>query len=458
MAVDLLVVLGLLAAFLLVPIAFLVPYNDEWLRMNYLATHSVWDWTVMHIETWVVRPTTEIILAVCALPITRPALEHDFTVDTFLARFQGVYVLLVLAYLMLFYANAAILARSWRALPHTVLLLFGLLTCWLMASELQFAFYFADGYGNVLIPFALSCCGLPLLVRERLPAAVSGALLATAGAFGHEVVAIYTLGFLLVALVFRRPQTEPWRLRALWAALFALCLGILLWQLFGVGPSVRAAQYLKTVGKSYDFQSAWLNVQQIHPLRALLSVLSLPLGVAIYRDRLGELPERARADFEHQRWFWIMLALGTLLTAFLPLAAAGLKKGRLAVSYYSVFAHLMFGLAGAVLYPILQRWLDRALITYRRSVGSLLPVLLLIVACSNNLGEYSEGVANLKPLRAEAFEYMHRLFEAPKTERLYLCRPRHPYSKPPRMLTNHNEQEYFGLKSVRHRCPGEKKH
>lgn len=455
LAVDLLVVLGLLAAVLLVPIAFLVPFNDEWLRMNYLATHSVWEWTLMHAETWVVRPTAEIILAVCSLPITRPALAHDFTVDAFLVRFQGVYVLLAVLYWAMLYVNGTILARGLRALPHTLLIFFGLLTCWLMASELTYAFYWADGYGNVLMPFTLCCCGLPLIVREKPIVALSGALVAIAGALGHEVIAIYVLGFLLVALVFRRPQRHPWWMRAIWATLFALCLGIVLWQLFGTGPSIRAEQYLKNVGKSYDFKSAWMNVKEIHPLRAVVSLLSMPLAIAIYRDRVGALADRARADFERQRSFWILLAFGTFLTAFLPLGSAGLKKGRLAVSYYSVFAHLLFALDGVVLYPIIGRWLERVLVRYRRSVGSLLPLLLLIVACSGNIGEYREAVTKLKPLRAEAFTYMHKLFDAPKGPRLYVCRPRHSYSKPGKMLTNRNEQEYFGLGSVRHRCSGD---
>jgi hypothetical protein len=323
-----------------------------------------------------------------------------------------------------------------------------------MASELQFAFYFADGYYNILLPFALCCCGLPLLMRENLVAAGSGALLAIGGVLGHEVIAIYTLGVLSVALVFRRPLLQPWRMRALWAGLFAICFGLLLWQLFGAGPSVRAAQYLKTVGKSYNFETAWLNVREIHPLRALLSVLSVPLAIAIYRDQLGDLADRTSADFRRQRWFRILLlALGTLLTAFLPLWAAGLKKGRLAVSYYSVFAHLLFALCGALLYPIVARWLDPALAGYRQRVGSLLPLLVLVVACSGNLVEYREAVTNLKPLRAEAFAYMHQLFDAPKSARLRLCRPRHVYSKPPRMLTDHNERDYFGLQQVRHKCP-----
>ncbi|HKU42198.1 MAG TPA: hypothetical protein VJR89_28765 [Polyangiales bacterium] len=457
LSLDVLLVLGVLAAVTLVPIAFLVPFNDEWLRMNYLATHSVWEWTVWHAETWVVRPTSEVILGLASLPNTRPALEHDFSVDTFLARFQAVYGLIALAYWAMLYANAAILARSPRALPHTVLLWFGLLTCWFMSSELAYAFYWADGYGNILMPFTFCCCGLPLLVRDDLLAAVSGALLVIVGALGHEVICIYALGFLLLALLLRRPETRPWRARAVWGVLFAILLGIVLWQLFGAGPSIRAEHYLRNVGKSYDLPNAWANVREIQPLRALISVLSGPLAIAIYRDRLGDLPERAQRDFARQRWFWILLALGTFVTCFLPLASVGLKKGRLAVSYYSVSTHLLFGLLGVVLYPLLARWLDRALSSYRRVAGSLLPLLLLVAACSGNLDEYREAVVNLKPLRAQAFEYMHKLFDSPSTARLRLCRPRHAYSKPGRMLTDRNQEQYFGLKFVYNRCAGEKR-
>ena len=138
---DALVIIALLGAVLLVPISFLVPFNDEWLRMNYLATHSVWEWTVMHAETWVVRPTGEVLLGLAALPTTRPALASEFTAETFLARLHSIYVLFALGYCALLYVNAAILARSWRALPHTLLLLLGLLTCWLMSSELAYGFY-----------------------------------------------------------------------------------------------------------------------------------------------------------------------------------------------------------------------------------------------------------------------------------------------------------------------------
>jgi hypothetical protein len=453
---DSLAVFALLAAVSLVPIFFMVPFNDEWLRMNYLSTHSVWEWTVMHAETWVVRPTGEVLLGLAALPNTRPALAHDFTPQTFLARFHGVYVLIVLAYWLMLYANAAILARSWRALPHTLLLLFGVLTCWLMSSELAYAFYWADGYANILMPFTLCCCGLPLLVRDDLPAAMGGALLVIVAALGHEVIAIYALGFTLLALGLRRPLTQPWRARAVWAGLFAICLAIVLWQLFGTGPMIRNEHYLRNVGTRYDLATAWLNVKQIDPLQALLSALAGPLAIAIYRERLGDTPERAEEDARRQRWFWILLAIGTLVTCFLPLASVGLKKGRLAVSYYSVSTHLLFGLFGVVLYPLLARALDRALGAYRRTIGSLLPLLLVIALCSNNIAEFREAVSNYQQLKTEAFTYMQTLFDAPKEARLRICRPRHAYSKPGRMLTDRNQEQYFGIQFVYNRCMGAK--
>ncbi|HKP59980.1 MAG TPA: hypothetical protein VJV78_24820 [Polyangiales bacterium] len=449
---DALVVIVLLGMVLLAPISFMVPFNDEWLRMNYLATHSVWEWTVMHAETWVVRPTGEVLLGIAALPNTRPALAHDFTVETFLARFHLIYVVFVLGYCALLYANAAILARSWRAAPHMLLLSFGLLTCWLMSSELAYAFYWIDGYANIQMPFTLCCCGLLLLVRDRLPAAIGGALLIILGALGHEVIGIYALGFSLLALALRRPETRPWQRRALWTALFASLLAIVLWQLFGVGPTLRNEHYLRNVGTRYDFSNAWANVKEIHPLRALLSVIAGPLAITIYRDRLGDLPERAEADARRQRWFWILLALGTLITCFLPLASVGLKKGRLAVSYYSVSTHLLFALFGVVLYPFLARFLERALGAYRRRLGSLLPLLLVIALASGNIGEFRDAVVNRSQLNAEALTYMRTLFNAPKEARLRICRPRHAYSKPGRMLTDRNQEEYFGIAFVYNRC------
>lgn len=451
-ALDLLVVVALLGSVLIVPIFFMVPYNDEWLRLNYLSSHSVWQWTVMHAETWVVRPTGELILGLEALPNTRPALAQDFTPETFLARFHAVYVGNALAYCALLYVNAAILARSWRALPHFLLLLFGLLTCWLLSSELEYAFYWSDGYANILVPFTLCCCGLPLLMRPHRLAVAGGALFVLAGALGHEVVAIYTLGFLLLALAFRRPEARPWHMRALWAALFVVLLALVLWQLFGEGPMIRNDQYLRTVGKRYDLESAWLNVKAIHPLRAPLSVISAPLAISIYRDWLGILPARAAEDMRRQRWFWISLALGTLTTSLLPLFSVGLKKGRLAISYYSVSTHLFFGLLGVLFYPFMSDLLERALGTYRRKLGSIIPIAIVLGLASGNITEFRAVLDKYRPLRAEAHDYMRALFDAPRDRRLQICRPKHPYSKPGRKLTDHSEEEYFGIASVRNRC------
>lgn len=454
--VDLSIVFGALAVVSLVPVFFMVPHNDEWLRMNYLAAHSVWEWTMVHAETWVVRPTAEVILGFASLPNTRPALEHDFTVETFLGRFHAIYVVLIVAYWAMLYANAAIIAKSLRALPHATLMFFALLVCWLVSDELGFAFYWADGYANIMMPFTMFTCGLPLLFRTDLRANIAGAVLALLGGMGHEVVSIFGVGALGLALVLRRPLEHAWRQRAVQGVLLAVSLALVWWQLFGEGPMIRNDHYAANVGKRYDLPNAWLNIQQISPLRAFAATLAPIVAIAIYRDRLQRTIDAAVADFRRQRWFWILLALGALVTAFLPLGSVGLKKGRLAVSYYSVFTYLWFILFGVLLYPMLDRFVARWLRGYRVRFATLLPALLLVVACSKNIAEFQTAATNFGQLRLEAQTYMQMLFAAQATpeRKLRLCRPRHPYSKPGRMMTDRNEEEYFRIKSVYNRCRG----
>ena len=498
---DLAVVAAALLTVCLVPIRFMLPFNDEWLRINYLADKSAWEWTVMHTETWVVRPTAELIMAWAALPNTRPALAHDFTAHAFLLRFHRVYLALALTFCAMLYAQAALILGRFRVREGASLSALFALTCWLMADELGYAFYWTDGWANVLMPFVMITTGLALVAAcgearlaaphapstgvaqpgSGLPAGASqrpdlragassprldlgsgasrrrslrfcgGAVLVLLGALGHEVLCIYALGVLGLFLARRRLPEHAWRLWAARAGLFALCLGIVAAQLFSAGPRARSESYLQSSGVSYDFAAAWLNVSTINPWRSLLSVLTPLAAVAIYRDHLAGLPERAAADARAHRVFWILLACGTLLLCFLPLASVGLKKGRLAVASYSVLTQLLFVALGVVLVPLLDRWSERLFRGYRRRIGSVLPLLLVLVPASGNRDGFRSAVVDNAALRREARAYMETLFHAPK--RVNLCRPNHPYVKPARMLTERNEAIYFGLEKVRHRCP-----
>src|SRR5262249_20611465 len=136
--IDLVVVFGVLALVSLVPIPFMVPFNDEWLRMNVLEEHTVWEWTVGHSKTWVVRPTAELIMSYASLATTRRALGSSFDATTFLARFQLMYVVLIVIFWALIVLNARIVARTVRCVPHVTLMFLGVVVCWLMSDELGF--------------------------------------------------------------------------------------------------------------------------------------------------------------------------------------------------------------------------------------------------------------------------------------------------------------------------------
>lgn len=453
--VDLAIVLGALAVVTLVPVEFLVPYNDEWLRMNFLADNSVWKWTTYHAETWVVRPTAEIILGWISLLNTRPALAHAFDTRTFLTRFHLGYYVLAVAFWALVYLNAAIVARRAFALPHATLMFFGLAVCWLMSDELGFGFYWADSYGNILMPFVLLTCAMPLVCREDWRENVAGYLLLLLAALGHEVISIFSCGFLLIALIGRRPTEHALRLRAIQAGVLLLMLGLVYLQLFALGAEVRNEHYNASAGKRYDFESAWLNIKTISPVRAALATFGTLAAIAVYRARVQSAVENAVADVRRNRWFWILLAVGVLVTAFLPLGSAGLKKGRLAVSYYSTFTYLWFVLLGAVLYPVFDRWLERPFQPLRRFVPSVVPVLLIAALGSSNFADFQDAVQNRLPLRNEARNYMESLFvgQAMPHNRLTLCRPPHPYSKPGKLMTDQNEQTYFRIDKIRNHCP-----
>jgi hypothetical protein len=450
--VDLAVVLSLLLGLLLVPVVFLVPFNDEWLRINYLADHSVWEWTVMHSVTWVVRPTSEVIMGVAALPNTRAALGPDFTAEAFLRNFRLVYVALALGYCALHWLNAVILRGKWLAREETALILLAALACWLTSEEPGFGFYWIDGYGNVLMPFAFLSCGLGLLARSQtLWRALGAAAFIVLAALGHETLCIYALGVLCLFAALRRPSAEGWARWSVVVGLLVICAAVLAAQLFSDGPRVRGQVFERSTGGAYHYDVALKNVLQIKPVAALLALLTPIFGVAIYRDQLGDLPQRAAADFARNRVFWVLLPAGTLLTSVLPLASVGLVKGQVVTSLYSTLTHLFLVLSGFLLCPMLDRWIERYSRRYRRRVGTLLPVVLLLCVTSVNRETFTEAVVRRAELQAQAHAYMEKLFTADK--RVTVCRPKHPYVKPGRGMTDRGEQEYFHLERVRQRCP-----
>jgi hypothetical protein len=441
-ALDASVVVTALVAILVVPAFFMVPYNDEWLRLNYLADHSAWQWTIYHAQTWVVRPMAELLLGWVSLPNTRPALSSNFFAYVFLARFQRLYGALALAFCGLLLAHAWILAGRLRAYAHVTLLFALMLICILMSDELGYALYWADGYANILMPFWLLMLGLYLLTQGAV-ASAWGAGCVVLASLGHEVLCIYALGFVTLTLLLRRFAVKPWRYRTLYALLLIVCVGILSEQLFSAGPSTRSDVYLAKTGSRYDWAGMWLHIRQIDPLRSMIAYLATLASIATYRDRLLGLPERASADFHRNRAFWIVLLIGTVLIAFLPLAAVGLKKPRLAVSYYSVMTELFFILSGVLSFPIFNRWLRGR----RPYVGSLLPILLLVALASKNIGAYQTAFRDFASLRAQANTYMEALFRGGDAVRL--CRPAHPFSKANSTMTTRNEAQYFGIRKVK---------
>jgi hypothetical protein len=451
LVLDVVVVVAALVAASIVPVFFMVPFNDEWLRLNYLANHTVWEWTVMHAQTWVVRPTAELILGYASLPNTRRALGEHFSASAFLERFQLIYVLVAIPFWIILYVNAAILAGRFRALPHTCVLFAFTIICLLVSDELGFAFYWADGYANILIPFVLLTTGMALMIKPNTLALSLGAVLVVVAALGHEVMCCYGLGFTLLSLVLRKPSLRPWLHRGILLALLVLCSAILWEQLFGAGPTARSDFYFQTTGIRYDFASVLLNIKQIVPLRVVVICLAVFFIIGAYRDRLSYLPQRAVADLRRNRLFWSLLLVGTLLTCFLPLASVGLKKARLAVSYYSVLTYLFFILLAVLLYPLVDGVMARTLRGYRQHIASLLPALIAVALVSPNIGQYRAALQDFSELRGQARAYMETLFTG--KGKVTLCRPLHPFTKPGRRMTARNEAEYFGLESVRYVCP-----
>jgi hypothetical protein len=288
------------------------------------------------------------------------------------------------------------------------------------------------------------------MIKPSTLALSLGAVLVVIAALGHEVMCCYGLGFTLLRLMLRKPSVRPWLHRGILLALLVLCFAILWVQLFGAGPSARSDFYFQNTGIRYDFASAWLNIKEMDPLRVVAICLAVFFIIGAYRDRLSYLPQRAVADLRRHRLFWASLIVGTLLTCFLPLASVGLKKARLAVSYYSVLTYLFFILLAVLLYPLVDGVIARALRGYRQHLRSLLPALIAVALVSPNIGQYRAAAQDFSELRGQARAYMEALFTGQR--KVTLCRPRHPFTKPGRRMTARNEAEYFGLESVRYAC------
>jgi hypothetical protein len=363
-----------------------------------------------------------------------------------------VYLALAISYCVLHWLNAVCLRGKWLVREETALVLLGVAACWLTSDEPGFGFYWIDGYGNVLIPFALLTCGLALMARSQsmLPA-LAAAVLIVLAALGHETLCIYALGVLCLFAALRRPKSDGWARWSVCMGLIVVCGAVLAAQLFSDGPRVRGDNYQRTSGGTYHYDLALQNVLQIKPVAGLLAVLTPIFGVAIYRDHLGDLPERAAADFARNRLFWALMAAGTLLTSVLPLASVGLVKGHVGTSLYSTLTHLFFVLFGFLLCPMVDRYSERLLRWYRQRVGSVLPIVALLCVSSGSRETFTQALVRRSELQDQAHEYMDKLFKAQK--RVNVCRPRHPYVKPGKGMTDRGEAEYFRLERVRQRCP-----
>jgi hypothetical protein len=439
-----------LAAALMLPIAFMVPYNDEWLRMNYLADHSVWEWTVMHTVTWVVRPTAELIMAFISARTSRPALGAHPDAAHFLTRFHALYLVLAGALLGLVGVLARLLGRGRHTLALWGTLCALLWLCIWSSDELGYAFYWADGYANVVLPFMLLLAGMTALCAERWPVRAVGALGLVLSALSHEVLCMYALGFVLLrAAWLPQPRGERWLLALLALGLFALLYA----QGFSAGPSLRSAVFAQKSGAAYNWAGAWRGIQHIDPWRSLFAFCGTLALLAIQRPWL-ELPLlRARAHAREHPLFWSLLALGALATCLLPLASVGLKKPRVAVAAYSVMTELFVILAAVLAYPLLDPLLERAFRAYRRTLRSALPLLLLAAYISPNLADYRSVLSERHRLRGQARAYMESLF-AGRDARVRLERPCHRFVKVASTMTTRNAKQYFALRRFEERdCP-----
>jgi hypothetical protein len=448
---DVLVVCSALALALLVPIFFMVPYNDEWIRVSYLADHSVWEWTIYHTQTWVVRPTAELIMGFVSVVNTRRMLEPNFNAAAFLARFHQMYVALVATLFALLYLLAAVLARRWRALHEWTLLCACMAICILMSDELGYALYWADGWANVVLPFFLMSIGMVLLAR-RDAYALLGAVLLLMAALAHEVLCIFGSGYCLLTLALRRFDEHPVRARLLLGGLALLCLGVLYAQAFSTGPTVRSEVYFRRTGQRYNLAGVWHGIQTIDPVRSLLAFIAVLLLLAIACERVSGPVRRALDDARAHRAYWCLLVAGALLTSLLPLGTVGLKKPTVAIAAYSVATELFVILSAVLFYPLVGVSLNRLLASYRKRVGSVLLVLFALLPFSKNLGSYAAALRDFDALRGEARVYTETLFTAQRRARV--VRPCHPFVKPNSGLSGRHAAQYFGLERVRElACP-----
>ena len=446
---DLLVVSVALGIALVPPIFLHVPYNDEWLRINYLADHSVWNWMVMHCQTWVVRPTAELIMAGTELPLTRPAMGSDFTAHAFLTRLHASYLAMAAMVMALLYMIGVAAAGGARSLAFVTLTFGLLLICVSQSSGLGYAFFWRDGYGNVVFPFLCLALGLALMTRGRLGSYFGMGMLVIA-ALGHEVECIFVTGFAGLQLFARgrRSRTEL----LLSALLLAAGGAILYAQILSPGPLLRADVLQAKSGARYNVAGMWQALELIEPKRWIATYLAGLLAIALYGERLQTLLGRACSDARRHRPYWLLLSAGALLTSFVPLASIGLKKPARTIAvtgggYYTV-AMLFFVILGAVasaplLVGVVQPWTAR----YRRTVGSLVPLLLLLCVTSSNWTGYRTALLNFSTLNQEAEAYMNQLFAG--GDRVRVCRPTHPFSMPVSTMTTRNAAQYFGIRKLK---------
>jgi hypothetical protein len=435
-----------LAVALCFPVFFMVPYNDEWLRMNYLADHSVWQWTVMHTQTWVVRPTAELIMAVVSARTTRAALGEHATARAFLAHFHAQYLALMFSLLALLGGLAVTLApRGHRFYAWAA----GCGCLWLViwaSDELGYAFYWADGYANVVLPFTVLLIGMALICRASVLARCGAAACLIVAALGHEVLCIYSCGFMILQLL--RVHEHTRRARLLYVLVLLAMLGILYAQGFSEGPAQRTQAYLAKTGSAYNLAGALKAVRMIDPLRSATAWFATLAWLAGWRARLQPSVLRAEQHAARHRWYWAALAAGALITSAIPLASVGLKKATILVAAYSVATELFIVLSAALCYPLLSALLDRVFAPYRRHIVSVLPVLLAAALVSPNLKSYRSAWAERSELREQAQAYMQTLYDnAEKTVRV--TRPCHPFIKPASGMTMRNVKEYFALSRIK---------
>jgi hypothetical protein len=445
---DALILISALVATLLVPIFFMVPYNDEWLRLNTVTERTVWDWTVYHSQTWVVRPTAELIMGFVSWMNTREALGADFNAHNFLVRFHTMYVWLEVALLGLLYVLAAVLSESWRALHALACLCGALLICIAVSDELGFAFYWCDGYANVVLPFFVMSIGLLLFLRTNAWAILGAVLLLTA-AMAHEILCIFSFGFAALALFGRRSQ-RPQKL--LYGVFLLACVAILWAQGFSAGPAIRSEVYLRNTGVRYNWAGVWAGIRSIDPWRSALGFAGMLALIAVAGERLRVPVQRALRDLRQNPLFWYPLPVGAALTCLLPLGTVGLKKPTIIVGAYSVATELFVLLSAALAYPLLAAALSRWTGRYRERVGSLVVVLLLVVPFSKNLASYRSAVHDFDALRGQAKAYIDTLFSGKPNVRV--TRPCHPFIKPGSGMSARNSAQYLGLQKVKEKaCP-----